>query len=177
MSWKTLEGKPIENIFSAIRSDVESFNGTFFAYIGTDSQTIPGKSRTDFVQCVALHKYNENGIGKGGRVYYIKFPEKMYVSMHKRLFREAELAIKLGKKMEPLFDELGIEFEVHCDVNSYAGKDNENKSNSVHDSVKGWVESMGWVCKTKPNAVIGSIVADRMTKNKKRNRPFRKKVN
>jgi len=76
MGWKTLEGVPVEDIYDAIRNDVESFNGTFFAYIGTDSQTIPSKGITVFVQCVAIHKCDENGIGKGGRVYYIKFPEK-----------------------------------------------------------------------------------------------------
>jgi len=97
-------------------------------------------------------------------VFYIRFIERRYHNRNKRLLREAELAVNLGQKLEPLFTELKIPFEVHADVNSYAGDHGENLSNEVHDTVKGWIESMGWVCRTKPEAFVASIVADRHTR-------------
>ena len=178
-SWKTLEGAHIEDIYSAIREEnekaVES-GGAVIAYIGVDGQNL-GSRGTSFVQCVAIHHYDDCATGKGGRVFYVRHIERRYNNRQQRLLREAELAIKLGQKMEPLFSELDIPFEVHADVNSYAGINNKNKSHEVHDAVKGWIESMGWVCKTKPEAFVASIVADRHTRGvkAKKNRPFGKR--
>jgi len=164
--WRTLEGDPIDNIYDAIREEnqkAHDSNGIIIAYIGTDGQNL-GTRGTSFVQCVALHRYDDCATGKGGRVFYIRFIEKQYKERTNRLFREAELSIKLGQKLEPIFAELGIPFEVHADVNSYAGPHGENLSNEVHDAIKGWIESMGWSCKTKPQAFVASIVADRHTR-------------
>jgi predicted RNase H-related nuclease YkuK (DUF458 family) len=164
--WHTLDGLDIPDIHEAIRNEnklVSDIGGMILAYIGTDSQNL-GSKGTAFVQCVALHKYDDCAVGKGGRVFYIKFIERKHTNRNVRLLREAELSINLAQKLQPLFDELKIPFEVHLDVNSYAGKRGENLSNEVHDQAKGWVESVGFVCRTKPDAVISSIVADRMTK-------------
>jgi predicted RNase H-related nuclease YkuK (DUF458 family) len=178
--WKTLDGIDIENIYAAIRNEVKKVDdggGIVFAYIGTDGQNL-GKKSTSFVQCVALHKFDENGIGKGGRVFFVRHLEKPYVNRKQRLLREAELSINLAQKLEPLFSELDIPFEVHADVNSVAGKNKQNKSFEVHDTIKGWIESMGWVCKTKPQAFVASIVADRHTRSIRSGKNhFRKQVN
>lgn len=167
--WKTLEGDHVESIYDEITKEVNSTDtngGVVFAYIGCDGQNL-GKSHTSFVQCVALHKFDASGIGKGGRVYYIRHLEKRYFNRQQRLLREAEISVNLAQKLEPLFTELDVPFEVHADVNSVPGKNKENKSNEVHDAVKGWIESMGWVCRTKPQAFVASIVADRHTRSVK----------
>lgn len=164
--WRTLEGTPIDDLFDAIREEnklTSDAGGVLMAYIGTDGQNL-GTRGTSFVQCVALHRYDDCSAGKGGRVFYIRFIERMYENRNKRLLREAELAINLAQTLEPLFTELRIPFEVHFDVNSYAGDHGENLSNAVHDTVKGWGESMGFVCRTKPEAFVASIVADRHTR-------------
>lgn len=177
-TWKTLEGSHVEDIYEAIRNEntvASESNGLLVAYIGVDGQNL-GQRGTSFVQCVALHKYDDCASGKGGRVFYVRHVERRYKNRNQRLLREAELAVKLAQKLEPLFTELEIPFEVHADVNSYAGKNKENKSHEVHDTVKGWIESMGWVCKTKPHAFVASIVADRHTRGTKpkAGRPFGK---
>lgn len=179
--WKTLEGKPINDIYEAIRDEnklASDSGGIVIAYVGTDGQNINNKW-TSFVQCVALHRFDDCGCGKGGRVFYIRHLEKRYHNRAQRLLREAEISIKLGQKLEPIFNELGIPFEVHADVNSFAGNNNENKSNEVHDAVKGWIESMGWTCRTKPQAFVASIVADRHTRGIRpaKGRPFNKTRN
>ena len=137
--WRTLEGEQIGDLFDAIREEnkisLES-NGMMFAYIGTDGQNL-GTRGTSFVQCVALHRYDDCAVGKGGRVFYIRFVERRHENRQRRLLREAELSINLAKVLEPLFTELDIPFEVHADVNSYAGDHGQNLSNDVHDTVKG----------------------------------------
>jgi len=177
--WKTLEGVPIEDVFEAIKIENQlalDIGGMVIAYIGTDGQNL-GNRGTSFVQCVAIHKYDDCAIGKGGRVFYIRHIERRYENRQRRLLREAEIAINLAQKLEPLFTELEIPFEVHADVNSYAGPNGENKSNEVHDAVKGWVESFGWICRTKPDAFVASIVADRHTRGikPKKKKPFGKR--
>jgi len=165
-NWKTLEGKHIESIYDVVRETCElaiKNNGHVFAYVGTDSQNL-GMKFTSFVQCVALHIFDDTGSGKGGRVFYVKHMETRYKQMNKRLLREVEISIKLAQKLEPMFNDLNVEFEIHADVNSFAGFNNENKSNEVHDTVKGWVEGVGMVCKTKPLACISSIVADKVVR-------------
>lgn len=164
--WHTLNGDDIPDVFEAIRDEnkaVSDAGGMILAYIGTDSQNL-GPKGTSFVQCVALHKYDDCMAGKGGRVFYIKFIERKHTSRNVRLLREAELSINLAQKLQPLFDELKIPFEVHLDINSYAGKNGENLSNEVHDRAKGWVESVGFLCRTKPSAFAASIISDRMVK-------------
>jgi len=168
--WKTLEGVHINNIYDAIRETYDFMDkkgGFILAFLGTDSQNI-GQKFTSFVQCVALHMVDSNGIGKGGRVYYIRHLESRHHNRQKRLLREAELSIKLGQKLEPLLNELDIPFEIHADVNSHAGDRKQNKSYDVHDAVKGWIESqLNVPCIMKPNAWLASIVCDKHTRSVK----------
>ena len=167
--WRTLEGVPIADIYDAICAEnkkVTDENGMLIAYVGCDGQNI-GRDYTSFVQCVALHNIKDTGRGAGGRVFFIRHLEKRYFERNRRLLREAEIAINLTQKLQPLLDELGIVFEVHADVNSNPAYE----SNSVHDAIAGWIQSMGWECKTKPDAFVASIVADRHTRGCR----FRKK--
>lgn len=163
-NWKTLEGEPINDLYLAIRTEsekVETEGGDLVAYVGCDGQNI-GRLYTSFVQVVCLHTIRASGQGGGGRVFFVRHLEKRYKDKTQRLLREAELAIKLAQRLHPLFDELGILFEVHADVNS----DPKWLSNRVHDTVKGWIEAMGFQCKTKPNgSFAASIVADRHTRS------------
>ena len=100
--------KANEDIYEAIRNEntvASESNGLLVAYIGVDGQNL-GQRGTSFVQCVALHKYDDCASGKGGRVFYVRHVERRYKSRNQRLLREAELAVKLAQKLEPLFTEL-----------------------------------------------------------------------
>lgn len=171
--WKTFEGQRIENIYEEIQKEynlAKDSNGLIIAYVGVDGQNLNAKW-TSFVQCVALHKYDDCHQGKGGRVYMVKHLEKRYKNMQQKLLREVELAINLAQKLQPVFENLNIPFEVHLDVNSDPGDKMQNKSNSVHDASKGWAESNGFTVKTKPDAFVASIVADKHTKTMGQRKP------
>lgn len=159
--WKTLSGHNVDSIYDALKDTFKYAHDKgygCFAYVGTDSQN--SGHMTSFVQVVAVHIIRDTGRGDGGRVFYVRHTEKRYSSRRDRLLREAELSINLAQKILPVCEEWGIDFEIHADVNSNPGLNNENKSYEVHDAVKGWVQGMGFVCKTKPDAIISSIVAD-----------------
>jgi len=181
MSWKTIENEKIEDVHQAIRDknqEVIEAGGMLVAYIGSDGHNLGAKKGTSFVQCVALHVFNDCLAGTGGRVFYIRHVERYYNSMQQKLLREVEIAINLAQAMEPLFTELGIPWEIHLDVNSDPGINNHNKSNVVHKAARGWAEAhSGWVVKTKPDAFVASIVADRHTRGvkSKKGRPCGKR--
>lgn len=168
-SWRTLEGENIPDIYQALETeilDAYEHGDDIIAYVGTDSQNL-GKKFTSFVQCIALHRIRETGTGAGGRVFFVRHLESRYVNRNKRLLREAELSIKLTQKIEPILAKHKVSFEVHADVNSNPGPNNENKSNEVCATVFGWISGMGWVCKVKPHAFVSSIIADRHTRGLK----------
>lgn len=174
--WRTLEGKNIENIYDAIREEArraDQSGGVLYAYVGTDGQNI-GRRYTSFVQCVALHIFDDTAMGKGGRVFYIRHLERRYHDRNKRLLREAEITLNLIEKVVPLLIELGVDWEPHVDVNSIYGPNKENKSHQVYESIRGWYHGMGYTnVKFKPDAFVASIVADRHTRGERR---WRKKV-
>lgn len=166
-TWKTLDGVVISDIHDMLRSEIKKSNDNewvSFAYVGTDGQDLSSRF-TSFVQCIAIHRCDMDGIGKGGRVFYVRHTEKRYWDINSRLLREAELSIQLAQNISHIFKELHVPFEVHADVNSYAGDKNQNKSNQVHDVVKGWIAGLGFKCKTKPEAFVASIAADRHTRS------------
>lgn len=156
-TWRTLSGtERIEDIYEQLRIEFTDPRwASSKVFVGCDSQNI-GKSHTSFVQVVCVHHIDEAGTGKGGRVFFIRHIERRYKSLMQRLLREAEIVIKLAQVIEPICSEYGIEFEVHADVNP---KKTEG-SYVAFNSVKGWIESMGYVCHTKPSAWAASIVAD-----------------
>lgn len=160
--WKTLNGAKIESVYDKLEETFKyAYDNNYdcVVYIGCDSQNIGTK--TSFVQVVAVHIIRDSGRGDGGRVFYVRHVEKRYESRRNRLLREAELSIKLAQKINPVCEKWGINFEVHADVNSDPGINNENKSYEVHDAYLGWVRGMGYKCKSKPDAWVASIVADR----------------
>ena len=172
--WKTLKGIKIESIYSMLEDtfrDAHDLNYDCMVYVGTDSQNV--SVNTSFVQVVAVHINRDEGRGDGGRVFYVKHMERRYISRPERLLREAELSINLAQKISPVCEDWGINFEVHADVHSDPGVNGENKSHEVHDAVKGWIEGMGFVCKTKPGAWVASIVADYHVRGIRTSRPAR----
>lgn len=171
-SWRTLEGDEISDVYQALETeilDAYDHGDDIVAYVGTDSQNL-GKKFTSFVQCIALHRIRETGTGAGGRVFFVRHLESRYVNRNKRLLREAELSIKLTQKIEPILTKHKVSFEVHADVNSDPGLNNENKSYEVCDTIFGWITGMGWVCKVKPAAWCASLVADKHTRGLSYNR-------
>lgn len=168
--WKVLSTKKeIPSLKQAI-SDVFEGNphDSIDVYVGTDSQQT-GKKHTCFVSVIALHIK-----GRGGRVFYSKHYEPRINNLRDRLIQEASYSIEVAREIEPILKIIEdlyilygyknkIDIIIHADVNSKEPW----ASNKFMREVMGYIIGNGYKCDIKPNANIASIVADKMTKERK----------
>lgn len=133
--------------------------------IGTDSQN-NGK-RTKFCNAILVLEK-----GNGGTYFYSVHSTPIEQVVQKRMLKEAEMSIDLGKEVinaleyRLLSDELidknfNIKFEIHCDLG------NDGKSRDSIKAAIGWIsaEFGGLVsAKIKPDSPAASAVADKYTK-------------
>lgn len=123
-------------------------------YVGTDSM-IKGKDCI-FVTVVAFHN-NENRIAK---YFYKKINTDMndYKNLTNKINEEVNLSVQAAQKINEISPDTPI--ELHVDI----GKNKENKTRSMMSSVTGWVTSMGYEIKIKPDSWASSSIADNHTK-------------
>lgn len=121
-------------------------------YIGTDSQR-RGK-RVAYATVIVL--YNDR---KGGKVLYAKEVIPAIKDNFTRLFREIELSLNIGTELV----DSGINqrlMAIDLDYN----EDKKYFSNRLLTSALGWATSLGFECRTKPNAVAASYASDKLVK-------------
>jgi len=121
--------------------------------IGTDSHTT--HQSTTFVTAVVIHR-----VGKGARFYFRKQRGKPMFDLRHRIYRETELSLSLvdvlnAKGMSQLLSTWPL--EIHIDI----GQQGETKA--LITEIKGWVTSVGYVARIKPDSFGASAVADRFT--------------
>jgi len=121
--------------------------------IGTDSHTT--NQSTTFVSAVVVHR-----VGKGARFYFRKQRQKPMFDLRHRIYKETELSLALvdtlnAKGMSALLTDWPL--EIHIDI----GQQGETKA--LITEIKGWVTSVGYVARIKPESFGASAVADRFT--------------
>lgn len=119
-------------------------------YIGTDSQNTD--KYTHYAMVVVLH-YGNNG----GHVLYAKEQLDKIRDRFTRLWNEVEMSINLAVYLKenginPSYVDLDLNPDPRCG------------SNNVLRSALGYVESMGFTPRCKPDAISASYVADRICK-------------
>jgi predicted RNase H-related nuclease YkuK (DUF458 family) len=116
-------------------------------YVGTDSQNMG--THTQYATVVVLHFGNS-----GGHVLYSKERLPIVRDSFTRLWREVELSLGIAEHMLegglPRVDYIDLDFN----------PDPKYRSNAVLRSALGYVESMGYSARCKPNAPMASSVAD-----------------
>ncbi len=122
--------------------------------IGTDSHTT--RQSTTFVTAVVIHR-----VGKGARFFFRKQRAKPYHDLRHRIYRETELSLELvevlnAKGISELLSQQWP-LEIHIDI----GQQGETKT--LITEIKGWVTSVGYVARIKPDSFGASAVADRFT--------------
>jgi predicted RNase H-related nuclease YkuK (DUF458 family) len=121
--------------------------------IGTDSQTT--RQSTTFVTAVVIHR-----VGKGARFFFRKERSKPIFDLRHRIYRETELSLHLvdvlnERGMSSLLSTWPL--EIHIDI----GQQGDTKA--LITEIKGWVTSVGYVARIKPDSFGASAVADRFT--------------
>lgn len=122
--------------------------------IGTDSQT--RENETIFVTALIVQR-----IGKGAIFFYTKYRHDAIRDLRYRIYRETEYSLKAVETLKKngffgFF--VDIPMEIHLDVGQ------QGETRKLIQEVVGWVTSVGYTAKIKPESYAASAVADRFTK-------------
>lgn len=155
MNWKKFSG---EIIHSSILEEVENaiIRETDNGYklkvcIGTDSQ-VKG-ALTDFATVIVLLREHH-----GGFMYIHQEKTAQKMSIKERMLVEVQKSIETAYSICDLLDLYNVDLEVHADINTNP----MFKSNKALNEAMGYILSMGFIFKAKPEAFASSTCADKM---------------
>jgi uncharacterized protein len=120
-------------------------------YVGSDSQNMG--SRTMYALVIVLHYGNS-----GGHVIYSKQSVSRIRDRFTRLWNEVEDSVQLAQYLEAN----GIQKPDFIDLDF--NPDPKYQSNTVLRSALGYVESLGYHPRCKPEAVAATYIADKICK-------------
>ncbi|HWW40602.1 MULTISPECIES: ribonuclease H-like YkuK family protein [Pedobacter] len=155
MIWKKFSGEVIhssilEEVEKAIIRETE--NGYHLKVcIGTDSQ-VKG-ALTDFATVIVLLREHHGGFMY---IHQEKTPQRM--SIKERMLIEVQKSIETAYSICDLLDVYDVDLEVHADINTNP----MFKSNKALNEAMGYILSMGFIFKAKPEAFASSTCADKM---------------
>ncbi len=119
--------------------------------IGTDSQ-VKG-DQIDFATVIVFLREQ-----KGGFMYINQEKITKKMSIKERMLNEVQRSIETAYALCDLLDLYDVDLEVHADINT-----NPNfKSNQALHEAMGYILSMGFVFKAKPEAFASSYCANKM---------------
>jgi predicted RNase H-related nuclease YkuK (DUF458 family) len=155
MTWKKFSG---EIIHSSILEEVEQaiIRETNNGYklkvcIGTDSQ-VKGHL-TDFATVIVLLREQH-----GGFMYIAQDKTTQQMGIKERMLVEVQKSIETAYSICDLLDIYDVDLEVHADINTNP----MFKSNKALNEAMGYILSMGFIFKAKPEAFASSTCADKM---------------
>lgn len=155
MTWKKFSGEKIQtSILDEIENAIirETENGyQLKVCIGTDSQ-VKGLV-TDFATVIVLVRKHH-----GGFMYIHQDRTTVQVSIKERMLMEVQKSIETAYSICDLLDLYGVDLEVHADINTNP----QFKSNKALNDAMGYILSMGFIFKAKPEAFASSTCADKM---------------
>jgi predicted RNase H-related nuclease YkuK (DUF458 family) len=155
MTWKKFSGELIRSsILDEIETAIirETENGhQLKVCIGTDSQ-VKGIV-TDFATVIVLVRKHH-----GGFMYIHQERSHLQLSIKERMLTEVQKSIEIAYSICDLLDRYNVELEVHADINTNPSF----KSNKALNDAMGYILSMGFIFKAKPEAFASSTCADKM---------------
>ncbi len=155
MAWKKFNGELIENpildeVEKAIERETELGN-KLKVCIGTDSQ-VKG-TITDFATVIVFLREK-----KGGFMFIQQDKTTKKMGIKERMLTEVQRSIEIAYSLCDLLDLYDVDLEVHADINTSPNF----KSNAALHEAMGYILSMGFVFKAKPEAFASSYCANKM---------------
>ncbi|MFD0939367.1 ribonuclease H-like YkuK family protein [Pedobacter boryungensis] len=155
MTWKKFSGEVIhssilEEVEQAIIRETES-GYKLKVCIGTDSQ-VKGAT-TDFATVIVLLREHH-----GGFMYINQDKTTQQMGIKERMLVEVQKSIETAYSICDLLDIYDVDLEVHADINTNP----MFKSNKALNEAMGYILSMGFIFKAKPEAFASSTCADKM---------------
>lgn len=155
MSWRRLDGQRIElPIVEAVEAAIlreKELGNRLKVCIGTDSQIRGGI--IEFATVIVFLREK-----KGGFMYIQNGRWHKKMSLRERMITEVSKSVEVAYALCDLLDRYHIELEVHADINT----DPHFQSNTALKEAMGYILSMGFVFKAKPDAFASSACADKV---------------
>jgi len=155
MAWKKFSGEPIrkpllDEVGYAISREY-ALGNKLKVCIGTDSQ-VKG-AITDFATVIVFIREK-----KGGFMFIHQERTSLKMSIKERMLAEVQRSIETAYALCDLLDRYHVDLEVHADINTNP----MFKSNQALHEAMGYILSMGFVFKAKPEAFASSACANKM---------------
>jgi predicted RNase H-related nuclease YkuK (DUF458 family) len=155
MSWRRLDGQRIEiPIQDAVEKTIireKELGHKLKVCIGSDSQVRGGSVEYATVIVFLREK-------KGGFMFIQNSRENRKMSLRERMIFEVSKSIEVAYALCDLLDTYDVALEVHADINT----DPLFESNTALKEAMGYILSMGFVFKAKPDAFASSSCADKV---------------
>ncbi|HRG89725.1 MAG TPA: ribonuclease H-like YkuK family protein [Chitinophagales bacterium] len=153
--WRKLDGTRIELPISAAVENAliqeRELGNQIKVCIGTDSQ-VRGRE-TEFATVIVLLRK-----GRGGFMFINNDRTTNKMSLKERLLIEVSRSIEIAYHLCDLFDRYNTELEVHADINTNP----RFGSNTALSEAMGYIMSMGFTFKAKPEAHAASCCANKV---------------
>ena len=155
MTWKKFNGEILQTpILSEVEQVIEreyNLGNKLKVCIGTDSQ-VKG-TVTDFATVIVFLREQ-----KGGFMFIHQERTSQKMSIKERMLTEVQKSIETAYKLCDLLDLYDVDLAVHADINTNP----QFKSNAALHEAMGYILSMGFVFKAKPEAFASSACANKM---------------
>lgn len=153
--WRKLNGQSIDTpIKEAVEATIireKEAGHRLKVCIGSDSQVRNGV--VEFATVIVFLREK-----KGGFMYIHNSRTMRTMSLKERMILEVAKSVEIAYSLCDLLDHYHVELEVHADINT----DPSFQSNTALKEAMGYILSMGFVFKAKPDAFASSSCADKV---------------
>jgi predicted RNase H-related nuclease YkuK (DUF458 family) len=154
-NWRRLNGKKIElPIKDAVAQAIlreKNAGHRLKICIGSDSQVKGGV--VEFATVIVFLREQ-----KGGFMFIHNSKMEQKMGIKERMITEVAKSIEIAYALCDMLDKNNVELEVHADINT----DPNFQSNTALKEAMGYILSMGFVFKAKPDAFASTSCADKV---------------
>ncbi len=155
MQWRKLNGQRIEQpLLTAVEETIRRETAEGYKLkvcIGTDSQVIGDE--VHFASVIVFLREK-----RGGFMYISNDRMQRKMTIRERMILEVGRSVEVAYALCELLDKYDVALEVHADINT----DPTFESNTALKEAMGYILSMGFVFKAKPDAFASSCCADKV---------------
>lgn len=153
--WKKFSGEPLQrSLINEVAAAIQReflLGNKLKVCIGTDSQ-VRGQF-ADFATVIVFVREQ-----KGAFMYIHQERVRMKMTIRERMLSEVQRSIEIAYSLCDLLDRYQVDLEVHADINTNP----MFKSNAALHDAMGYILSMGFVFKAKPEAFASSACANKV---------------
>jgi len=155
MKWRKLNGQRIEEpLLTAVEETIRREKAEGYKLkvcIGTDSQVIGDE--VHFASVIVFLREK-----RGGFMFISNDRLQRKMTIRERMILEVGRSVEVAYSLCELLDKHDVALEVHADINT----DPTFESNTALKEAMGYILSMGFVFKAKPDAFASSCCADKV---------------